>query len=392
MVSDGKLGRVNVLEGSVRSGKTYVSIVGFGLWLCSMPQGGAYLLAGKTLTTLKRNVLDVMSAVFGDEFAYSPSDKSAKLFGRRLYLEGACDLRAESKLRGLTLQGAYCDELTLMPEGFFSMLLSRLSMKGSMLMATTNPDAPNHWLYKQYLSRAEELGIHRIRFNIDDNIFLDPDYVKQLKREYSGVMYQRYILGEWVYSDGVIFRAFADEPERYLADALPDDARAITIGIDFGGHKSNTAFVAVGLCGRDRFAVMADALLQDNRILDGEAIGEYLLAFIDGVRERFPHVPILRIRADSAEQYLINGLRKALAHKRIAIPVANAKKRPIMSRIAFVSSLLGRDKLCILKGCDHVVGSLMSQVWDNAGNTRLDNGTVDIDTADALEYALEEWM
>jgi hypothetical protein len=53
----------------------------------------------------------------------------------------------------MTLQGAYCDELTLFTEEFFAMLLSRLSLSNTKLLGTTNPDTPSHMLMKIYFKK-----------------------------------------------------------------------------------------------------------------------------------------------------------------------------------------------------------------------------------------------
>lgn len=107
LVRSGGLRRINILEGSVRSGKTWISVVMWGFWVAGSPRDGAYLMAGKTLTTLRRNVLEPMCGMFGECFTYSLSKKEARLFGRRIYLEGASNAQAESKIRGMTINGAY---------------------------------------------------------------------------------------------------------------------------------------------------------------------------------------------------------------------------------------------------------------------------------------------
>ena len=149
-----------------------------------MPPDNSYLMIGKTLTALKRNCLDLLETLVGDEdFTYSITQKEGYLFGRKIYLEGVNDARAETKIRGMTLQGAYCDEVTLYTEDFFSMLLSRLSEHGAKLFGTTNPDNPFHWFKVNYLDRADELDMYEIEFLIDENTFLDKHYVEELKKE-----------------------------------------------------------------------------------------------------------------------------------------------------------------------------------------------------------------
>lgn len=201
--------RINLLEGSVSSGKTWVSLVLWGFWVATMPTDKLYLMCGKSLTTLKRNCLIPLEELFGrSNFQFSTSAKEAYLFGRRILLEGANDARSESKIRGLTLQGAYCDELTLFPRDFFVMLLSRLRVPGAKLIATTNPDSPEHWLKKEYIDRRAELDMLVVRFLLDDNTTLDPQYVAAVKAEYTGVFYNRFILGEWCLAEGIVYPQF----------------------------------------------------------------------------------------------------------------------------------------------------------------------------------------
>lgn len=207
-----KLQRINLLEGSVSSGKTWISLVCWGFWLATMPQNQLYLMCGKSLTTLKRNCLIPLEAMFGQSnFSFSTSAKEAYLFGRRILLEGANDARSEGKIRGLTLQGAYCDELTLFPKDFFVMLLSRLRVPGAKLIATTNPDSPQHWLKREYIDRMAELDMLTMRFLLEDNTTLDPQYVAAVKAEYTGVFYRRFILGEWCVAEGLIYPQFDRE-------------------------------------------------------------------------------------------------------------------------------------------------------------------------------------
>ncbi len=230
-----RLKRLNILEGSVSSGKTWISLVLWGFWVATMPQTQQYLMCGKTLTTLKRNCLVLLEELFGGaNFRYSVPAKEAYLFGRRILLEGANDGAAEAKIRGLTLQGAYCDELTLISHDFFEMLLSRLRVPRAKLFATTNPDSPEHWLKKEYLERGEELDLLDVHFGIDDNTTLDRAYVDAIKREYTGVFYDRFILGQWCLAEGTIYPQF--DRNVHIRERSPvDEARGKWyISIDYG--------------------------------------------------------------------------------------------------------------------------------------------------------------
>ena len=227
----GQLKRINILDGSVRSGKTWITCVLWALWVATMPADKTYLMTARTLTTLKRNCLEPMVQLLGAEnFSYSISSKSGRLFGRNIQFEGANDAQAEAKIRGLTLQGAYVDEITLVPEDYFTMLLSRLSESGAKLFGSTNPDSPSHWLKKKYLDRADELSIYTDTFIIDDNTFLDPEYIAAIKSEYTGVFYKRFILGMWVIAEGLVYQFDA---ERHCTSDIPPRGEYY-LSIDYG--------------------------------------------------------------------------------------------------------------------------------------------------------------
>ena len=235
--------RINLLSGSVRSGKTWISLLKFALIVAESPKDYEFLMCGRTTTTLKRNCLGLLYNIVGENFTYSLARKQGELFGRRIWLEAANDNRAEAKIRGLTLGGAYVDELTEIPADFYKMLLSRLSLKNAKLTATTNPDAPGHWV-KTDLIDNENIEAAIWSFFIDDNPFLDADYVRQIKNEYSGVFYSRFIDGQWTLADGLIY------PDYALA-VVPTQSRDYTeyqVSIDYGTLNPFAAGL-YGLCG-----------------------------------------------------------------------------------------------------------------------------------------------
>lgn len=247
-----RLKRINLLEGSVRSGKTWVSLVLWAFWVKTMPKNGLYLMAAKSLTTLKRNCLLPLQDMVGESnFKFSTVRKEGRLFDHQIILEGANDIRSEGKIRGVTLHGAYCDELTQLPEDFFAMLLSRLSEPGAKLIATTNPDSPSHWLKTKYIDRAEELDFLDYKFLIDDNTTLPREYVENIKKEYTGVFFDRFILGNWTMAEGMIYpmykEAMGPPPET-------EQEEEYIVSLDYG---TQNAFAALlwRKCGKTWWAV-----------------------------------------------------------------------------------------------------------------------------------------
>lgn len=393
----GKLPRLNILEGAVRSGKTWISLIVFALWVATMPSDATFLMVAKTLKSLDRNCLRLLQSLVGERnFSYNLQQKEGVLFDRVVYLEGVNDVRAEGKIRGMTLSGAYCDELTLFTEDFFTMLLSRLSMPGAKLFASTNPDSPMHWLNVKYLKRADELNINVVKFTILDNETLDPEYVEALKREYTGVFYKRFIMGLWVVAEGACYPKFADRPDDYIIDELPDNANFISIGVDFGGNRSLTTFVATAVHGDfESLTVVKDHHIQGRKgEIDADRVNAEFINFVNELRAEY-NVPVKYVFADSEAQYLINGMRKAAA--KLGLSIGDSKKVEVVQRIICTNSLLNTGRFKIMRNCQLVRDGLMGAVWnpkaaEKGKDERLDDFTSDIDILDATEYSFERFI
>ena len=265
-----RLKRLNILEGSVSSGKTWVSLVLWAFWVKTMPKGKnhLYLMCGKSRATLKHNCLGLLQELVGEaNFTYGASVSEGQLFGRRVLFESAYDVRSESKIRGITLQGAYCDEITELDRAFFAMLLSRLRLPGAKLFGTTNPGSPGHWLKTEYLDRGRELDMLDMKFLIDDNTALDRDYVKNIKREYTGVFYKRFILGLWIMAEGSIYPMYEDA---LVDEPPPGDPEEWSMSLDYGTQNP--------------FAAMLWARWKDDRTW--YAVGEYYYSGRDTGRQK----------------------------------------------------------------------------------------------------------
>lgn len=385
MASDGVLPRLTLLDGSVRSGKTYISLPMWAAHVARLPKDAPVLMTARTLTSLKRNILCLMDEMFprASEWSYSLSQKEGRLFGHPVHLEGANDARAETKIRGMTLGGAYCDEVTLLPEDFFSMILSRLSVKGARLIGTTNPDTPNHWLMKNYINRAEEINLLVLKFLIDDNPFLDPEYVAALKREYTGVFFSRFILGQWVVAEGAIYRTFIDNKPDFICkrEDVPM-LREVLIGVDFGGNQSQHAFCATGFDQQYNPWVLRSVSIP-SKDMDIDTLTRHFVRFCEGIERDYGRVD--GCYCDSAEQAIMNQFRNKTKYR-----IYNSEKGQIIDRIRCASMMLGRRSIKFVDGHnDSLVQALEDAVWDSRhlDDVRLDDGSYNLDIIDSWEYS-----
>jgi PBSX family phage terminase large subunit len=249
--------RINIWEGAVRSGKTISSLLRWLIFVARAPHGGALVVCGKTLDTVYRNVFGPLMdpAITGPAarlIKYTRGASSATILGRHIEIITANDARAEGRLRGLTAAGAYVDELTLLPEAFFTQLLARLSVPGAKLFATTNPDGPAHWVRKKYLLRAGELDLRSWHFGLADNPALSPEYVKAIKAEYTGLWYKRFIEGAWVLAEGAIYENW--DPTRHIVKDVPRIDTWLGVGLDYGSTNPFAALLAGIGTGPDNIA------------------------------------------------------------------------------------------------------------------------------------------
>lgn len=271
-------GVVNIWEGAIRSGKTLGSLLRFLIAVAVCPPGGAIVIVGRTRDTIARNVLLPLTdpALFGPLAAltrYTMGAGTANILGRTVYLFGANDAKAEPKIRGLTVILAYVDEITTLPQAFFVQLLGRMSSDDAQLFGTTNPDSPAHWFKTMFLDRALP-GWRRFSFTMDDNPSLTQVYKDRMRREYVGLWFRRFILGEWVAAEGAVYEMW--DPTKHVIPfkKLPDMHRLLAVGVDYGTNNPSTALV-LGL-GIDRKLYLCDewrydpALAQGHRLTDGQ--------------------------------------------------------------------------------------------------------------------------
>jgi PBSX family phage terminase large subunit len=358
MWQEGKLKRINLLEGSVRSGKTWISLVLWAFWVATMPRDGNYLMVAKTLTSLRRNCLDLLQELVGTKyFTYSLTRKEAYLFGRLIYLEGVNDARAESKIRGMTLQGAYCDELTLFTEDFFSMLLSRLSCPGAKLIATTNPDSPMHWLKVKYMDRANELNMMIMRFLIEDNTFLAPEYVENLKHEYTGVFYDRYILGLWVVAEGRVYPMFTDDPDRFILHGTTAGMDGqFYVSIDYGTVNPTAMQL---WCVRGKEAILIRESYFDSRREGYQKTDEEHYAALEELTRGYY---IRRVIVDPSAASFIETIRR---HGKFYVWEA---ENSVINGIRVTGTLLNAGMIKIHESCKDTIREFGLYRWDEKKN------------------------
>lgn len=247
-VADCTKAKIALWSGAVRSGKTFISLFAFLFAILKAPRTGTIIIVGRTLDTMNGNIFSLLTnpEIFGaltKHIGYTPGAKSAVILGRIVHLYGANDASSEAKIRGLTVCLAYVDEATILPESFRKMLVTRPSVDGARMLATTNPGSKNHWLRKEWILKAREKNLIHFAFTMNDNPSLSEQFKTEMRASFTGVFYQRFIEGKWTNAAGAVYSMWDEQRHLIKHEDLPPIARTLAVGIDYGTtkHHSRTA-------------------------------------------------------------------------------------------------------------------------------------------------------
>lgn len=244
-----------ICDGSIRSGKTVCMTVGFILWSMATFNGQKFALCGKTIESLRRNVILNLRDWVPPALTIVERRSENKLVisdgaGREntYFLFGGRDESSYMLIQGITLAGVLLDEVALQPQSFVEQALARCSIEGSKFWFNCNPEGPEHWFYKNWIEGSkprEKNGLH-LHFTMDDNPALPEAIKTRYEGMYSGVFYDRYIRGLWVVAEGLIYTMF--NKDFHVVPPEPGPFDKFYMSCDYGTINPTS----VGLWGRLR--------------------------------------------------------------------------------------------------------------------------------------------
>lgn len=317
-----------ICDGSIRSGKTVSMTVGFFLWSMSAFQGEKFAICGKTIESLRRNVILNLRDWIPEDLQITERRSENKIIvsdgcGREntYFLFGGRDESSYMLVQGITLAGALLDEVALMPRSFVEQVCARCSVAGSKLWFNCNPAGPEHWFYKEWVQRYKEMNALHIHFTMADNLSLAKEIRERYERMYAGVFYQRYILGLWVLAEGLVYE-FLDS---YITDKQPQGAEYY-ISVDYGtlnpfsaGLWSVTGSKAVRVAeyyydGRNKKQQLTDEEYCDEiqKLAKGQTIAKVIVdpsaaSFITALKRR-------GFRVQQADNSVLDGIRRTAVY------------------------------------------------------------------------------
>ena len=350
-----------ICDGAVRSGKTLSMSLGFVLWASYSFNGGSFAICGKTVTSLRRNVITPLLPIlrsYGficiEKVSRSYIDLTFLGHTNRFYLFGGKDEGSASLIQGMTLSGVFLDEAALMPRSFVEQALARCSVSGSKMWFNCNPDNPAHWFYNEWIKKAKEKHALYVHFTMDDNPSLSESLKERYKRLYSGTFYERFVLGKWTASQGVVYPMFSEKKHVYSGDV---QCEKYVISCDYG-TVNPSSFGLWGLSNGVWYR-LKEYYYSSKREGISRTDEEHYTALEQLAGDR----DISKIIVDPSAASFIECIRR---HGRFRVVKA---ENDVISGIRNVSTALGENRLRFHESCRDIIREFHLYSWNDKSGT-----------------------
>ena len=348
-----------ICHGAVRSGKTVAVTDGFFLWSMTSFQDQTFGICGKTISSLRRNIIGNLPGWLGELFVIRENRSENKLVvqgkdGRHntYYLFGGQDESACKLIQGVTLAGILLDEAAIMPRSFVEQACARCSVPGSKLWFSCNPEGPEHWFYREWICKAAQKNLLQLHFTMQDNPSLEEAIKKRYEAMYAGVFYRRFILGQWCVAEGLVYDF---QPEKHIAKELPQKGRYY-ISVDYGTCNPFSA----GL-----WCVTANRAVRIREYYhNGRESGRMLTdeEYYDALEKLAGDAPVEQVIVDPSAASFIAVIRR---HGRFSVRKA---KNAVLPGIQLVSRLLKAGVLQIAPQCKDCIREFSLYRWEPEGD------------------------
>ncbi len=332
----------------------------FFLWAQARFSGRQFGLCGKTIASLRRNLLAELTPCLERLGMRIQEKRSENLLivrynghENRFLLFGGRDESSAGLIQGSTLAGVLLDEAALMPRSFVEQAIARCSVEGSRLWFDCNPEGPGHWFYQEWILKAEERRALRLHFTMEDNPSLSDRVRRRYQRAYSGTFYRRFVLGEWCAAQGLVYDFF--NPARDAEGPPEGPFEEWRISVDYG-TVNPASFGLWGL--RDGVWYRTAEYYYDSRRAGQQKTDE---EYADELQKLAAGRSIRRVIADPSAASFIETLRRR------GFTVVRASN-DVADGIRVTADLLRRRRLVICRGCRDCLREISLYSWDERGD------------------------
>jgi PBSX family phage terminase large subunit len=360
-----------IADGAIRSGKTLTFSLSYGLWAMENFNGMNFLICGKTIGSLRRNViLDWKRQMSAQGFTVKERRSDSMVIVSKgevsndFYLFGGQDERSQDLVQGITAAGVLFDEVALMPRSFVDQSVGRCSVDGSKFWFNCNPDHPKHWfkvewIDKLYVNRhpddppgTQYKNLVYCHFTMDDNPSLTPRVKARYKAMHSGVFYRRFILGLWCAADGLIYDSFDEQEHTYtdMPNNIFEPRRYVSVDYGTSNPMSFLEIIDDG----DTARIESEYYYSSKEHGRQKTDTEYAEDFVKFAGS--PDDVIYVVLDPSAASFKVELRNRGYRVKDADNDVRNG--------ISKVSTMFALKKLLINKRCRYLINELLGYIWD----------------------------
>jgi PBSX family phage terminase large subunit len=346
-----------ICDGTIRSGKTFCMSLSFLLWAFKKFNNASFGLCGKTIISLKRNVLTPILHILNEigffcNLKISENTLEIAFNGKknRFYLFSGKDESSASLIQGITLSGILFDEVALMPQSFVKQALARCSVADSKFWFNCNPEYPQHWFYQEWILGKTKKNALYLHFTMQDNPSLSDSIIKRYKNLYSGTFYERFIKGKWTSIEGAIY------PFMSNANSFPD-----VPNLPFECYRASCDYGTVNPCSFGLWAKhqntwyrIREYYYDSRKELNQRTDEEHYKALC----ELIDNLPVDVITVDPSAASFITVIQR---HGKYQVIPANNK---VIDGIRQVSTALKDEKIKICNTCKDSIREFSLYRWD----------------------------
>ncbi|OTY60323.1 PBSX family phage terminase large subunit [Bacillus thuringiensis] len=351
-----------ICDGSIRAGKTVSMTLSYVMWGTETFNGENLGMAGKTIGSLRRNVITPLKKMLKsrkykvkDHLSENMLTISKDGHTNHFYIFGGKDESSQELIQGITLAGMFFDEVALMPQSFVNQATGRCSIEGSKYWFNCNPAGPYHWFKLEWIDNKEDKNLLHIHFTMDDNLSLSEKVKQRYYRMYSGVFFQRFILGLWVLAEGIVYDMF--NKEKHVVKTVEREYEKYYVSCDYGTQNPMT-YGLWGLCKGIWYKAKEyhyDGRKNSRQKTDDE--------YLDDLKEFIGDISIRGIIVDPSAASFIALLKK----NRFKVLKA---KNEVIDGIRNVARLLNEEKIKYNDCCKETFREYASYTWDEKATAR----------------------
>lgn len=348
-----------IADGAIRSGKTFAMSFSFVQWAMTCYSGQQFAMCGKTIASFRRNVLGTLKQQLAAR-GYNVKEHRAENCmtvskgGRtnEFYFFGGKDESSQDLIQGITLAGAFFDEVALMPQSFVNQATARCSVTGSKFWFNCNPGSPQHWFYIEWVRKCRSRRMMYLHFTMDDNLSLAEDIKERYRSQYSGVFYQRFILGLWTVAEGLVYDMF--DRQKHIIDKLPElSPKGAYVACDFGTQNATVFLLFRMQSDTGTWIATREYYYSGREQKRQKTVGEYvadLKRWLNGTKPE-------KVIVDPSALPLITEL------KQNGLPI-QAANNDVLSGILDVQTMLQTGRLKIYRECKRTIQEFGVYAWD----------------------------